>query len=312
MRHLVPITLLFSIAGCYLEHGLDPRGDGGGGRAPVDAGRARDAGRTPIPEPSVDAGLPGSDECPLVRAISACPDPGVALAGQRFELPLRMLDCGCCERTECRVEVANIDGAPTLSIETRMCGGGDCACFACERIDAACSIPALEEGDWNVVINDVPAFTLPVRAAPPWPESAWCVQHADPAECTTAPYPLSSVTTPWRPDTVCIENMGLGDRQVRAVTECSSCTAQGPFSVRVEPRLTDDLPSGGEIYLEPTHIALGECALDCPSICIPLERTARLPPLEPGGFYRVWLPDRSVGLQFFESDPFPACSGREE
>jgi hypothetical protein len=64
----------------------------------------------------------------------------------------------------------------------------------------------------------------------------------------------------------------------------------------LEPRLTDDLPPGGEIRLAPQHHATS-CDIDCPEVCTRFEQRCEIPSLTPGDFYRVWA-DGEVMLSF--------------
>jgi hypothetical protein len=80
----------------------------------------------------------------------------------------------------------------------------------------------------------------------------------------------------------------------------SSCTAI------VTPRLTDDLPPGGDITLTARRYTTN-CDVDCPGVCLEHTRECDLPPLVPGDYYRV-LVDGEVALSFVEGEPSATCA----
>ncbi len=317
VRQLVPaslavVVLATTASGCFLWH--SPEGSPPGPR-PVpfsDAGsRARDAGAG-LPRPPVreDAGRPllGPDAgplmCPLVRADASCLSSFLVQPGAAFDLPLTFDTCGCCAASECRVEVTSIEGAPTLRLETTLCPD-PCDCDACYVPVVHCAVPALAEGAWNVVVNGAPAFSLPVfpdsGLLPPPPA---CATFAEPDTCSRSEAPLDP--SGWRPSAVCVDTRRPDETAIVVSSDCWSCgDLLGPCVATLEPRVTDDLPPGGEILLAPTHFPT-QCDVDCPAICIPAEQRCVVPPLVPGHFYRVHA-DGEVMLTFTAGEPGPSC-----
>jgi len=273
-----------------------------------------DGGTAPPPPPPVpaDAGTPadaGPLMCPEVRADATCLESFLVQPGVPFELPVTFDTCACCAATECRAEVTEVLGTPTLRLTTTMCPD-PCDCETCVTPRASCAVPALEAGLWDVVVNDAPAFRLPVFPdsgfVPPPPA---CVSYAEPDVCRLS----ESVpeVSGYRPGEVCVRERG-GAALPTTVTVAHHCWGcgdlQGPCSVTLEPRLPADLPPGGEIRLGPTHFATA-CDVDCPDVCIRAEQSCIVPDLEPGGFYRVWA-DGEVVLSFTADGAAFACSGR--
>ena len=165
-------------------------------------------------------------------------------------------------------------------------------------------MPALERGIWSVVVNDAPAFALPVMEdsglVPPPPT---CVRYAEPDRCddrdtlTLSEAPASSV---------CAEHAPDGSFRLRLRHDCWDChDLEGPCLVVLEPRLTDDLPPGGELRVISTSHAT-ECDVDCPGVCLPGERTCPTPPLVAGELYRVWR--GTEALTTFTAGSLPPCA----
>ncbi len=326
---LVPWLLLFALApGCYLSHddgSVDcgpPPGqvccDAFGSVVPPAAdcpyicprGATLVAERTCIaPPPPIDAGPPPIDAgpppaCPSVRADAVCLESFGVTPGHAFELPLTFDTCSCCAASECRVEVTSVEGTPTLRIETTLCPD-PCECDACVRPEVSCSVPALTEGDWNVVVNGAPAFSLPVfedsGLVPPPPA---CASFAEVDHCSVSDGPIGADA--WMPTEVCVRDAFEGTT-IEVSSDCWSCQdLHGPCVATVEPRFTDDLPPGGEIRVVPTMFQT-MCDVDCPAVCIPATRRCLVPELVPGDYYRVWV-NGVQQLSIVAGSPASACA----
>lgn len=267
--------------GCYGGHGSE-----------VDAGRSVDAGAASVDapmEPPIDAGhaLPDAAalECPLARPDATCLESFLVQPGRAFSLPFAFDGCGCCVETECAVAV----DAPskTLSLTTTLCPD-PCDCDGCVTPTGACDVPALEQGDWRVVVNGAPAFELPVfEDSGLVPPPAACATYAEPPSCGGDPWALDA----WAPDAFCVApRASLGGQfdVLRAKHECFPCPASlGTCSAELNPRYTDDLPEGGDITLYLTSYA-GTCELACPAVCLEVERDCAVPALTFGHYYRVF------------------------
>lgn len=308
VRHFVPASLaavLVSVAfsGCFLSHAREaaagPRADGGSA--------GRDAG-TGLPPRRVDAGLPGADAatlmCPLRRADASCLGSFLVAPGRAFDLPVTFDTCACCAAAECRAEVTTVDGAPTLWLETTLCPD-PCDCDACNVPVAHCAVPALAEGLWSVVVNGAPAFALPVFAdsglIPPPPG---CATFAEPDTCSSSAAPLDP--SGWRPNELCVDTATPDETAIIVTSTCWSCgDLRGPCVATLEPRLTDDLPPGGDILLAPKSFQTA-CDVDCPDVCIRASQRCVVPHLRDGDFYRVRA-DGELMLSFTAGEPGPGC-----
>lgn len=272
---------------------------------PRDAGPRPDA-RPPLVDAAVlDAG-PLPPGCGPRRADSTCLASFLAPPGVPFTLPVTFEVCGCCPGTVCG---ARADPATrTLHLTTSLCED-PCDCDSCVTPTADCEVPPLEAGMWSVVVNGAPAFQLPVfedsGVVPPPPA---CASYAAPDPCASDLLidPIARV-----PNRTCVRDDLAGRTELFLTHECLGCAdLVGPCVVALEPRFTADLPPGGELrVLETTHTF--ECDVDCPEVCMRLERVCELPPLVPGDFYRVWMGDSlltsfTAGVpQSCEADPIP-------
>lgn len=281
-------------SGCYLDHGRV------GG--PVDAGGpaldasvpahdasfpAHDASRGPL-----DASLP-PPRCAPTRADLTCLESFQVEPGRAFSLPYVFDQCACCAETECRVAVDRT--TRTVSIATTLCPD-PCDCAACNAPRGACDVPPLDEGEWLVVANGAPAFVLPVHPdsglVPPPPACARYAEIDDSGCGPSTPVPGRSVAgelcfeTDPRPD---------GLDVIRLRSPCWPCADRlGPCVARLEPRFTDDLPPGGELFLEPTSYPIA-CDVDCPAVCVEQQIECFVPELVDGDLYRVHAGGRIVG-----------------
>ncbi|MBW2461589.1 MAG: hypothetical protein JRH11_08070 [Deltaproteobacteria bacterium] len=344
MCHYVPVALsagLF-LSACYADHGdeCDERlptaqvcCDGAGnsvppasmcpfvcGRGTAVASADECAVGTP-PPPVVDAGPgtpdaapPPSDasppplECPLARAAATCLESFLVEPGVPFALPVTFDACTCCADTQCAAET---DAASqTLYLTTALCPD-PCDCDSCNTPQGRCDVPPLAEGTWNVVVNDAPAFQLPVYpdsglVAPP----PGCATYAEPDACA---FSERIDPTGWRPTQVCAEqHPWLGTPSEVTLTLASDCWTcgqlLGPCQVTLEERHTFDLPPGGELRVSPQYHWTA-CDVDCPAVCIEAEQRCVAPPLNPGEFYRVWA-DGEVMLSFVAGEADGICSVR--
>jgi hypothetical protein len=106
---------------------------------------------------------------------------------------------------------------------------------------------------------------------------------------------------------VCVEHAVLSDREVlRLRSSCWGCgDLDSACDAIVAPRLTDDLPPGGDITLHARRYGTN-CDVDCPGACIEHVRECALPPLEAGGVYRVRV-DGEILRTFIQGEPSPPC-----
>lgn len=288
-------------AGCYDAHervpsplGV-PRPDAGVVRRPDAALPAVDASASP------DA----PSRCPLARADASCLSSFAIPAGVSFELPFQFDGCACCVDTTCDVSVDA--AARTLRLGTHLCPD-PCDCDACNTPTGVCEVPPLPLealGEWTVEVNGQSAFVIgvidafdPVVAPPPG-----CATYAEADSCGA---PVDFTMGPVRGD-VCVEHAALADRDVlRLHSACWGCgDLDSACDAIVTPRLTDDLPPGGDITLHARRYGTS-CDVDCPGVCIEHVRVCALPPLLPGGVYRV-LVDGEVLRTFTEGEPSPPC-----
>lgn len=292
--HLVPACALVLAPGCFAGHGRDgadpardagprpPDGDAGTDPPPpiIDAGRMPDPRPDPPPEPPPTM-------CPLARADATCMSSFLVAPGFPFELPIAFDECGCCPGTECTVAVDHATRRVHLS--TALCPD-PCDCAACLPVTGSCSIPALAAGLWTVEVNGDEAFVLPVETPPFVEPPPACVTYAQPDACR----PSDSLEgEPVVPDEVCVST-ALSGTSIELIEDCPSCYfLDGPCAVTLEPRLTDDLPPGGELHVAATDFVTG-CDVACTAECTQTMRTCRAPPLVDGHFYRVWVNDRVV------------------
>ncbi len=273
----------------------DPPIDGGQPHSPIDGGLF-----------APDAGDGGALSCPLERGDATCLSSLLIEPGVAFELPVTFDACGCCMESECRVEVTSVDGSPTLLLTTALCPDA-CLCDRCIVPEARCAVPALEEGVWSVVVNGAPAFQVPVVRGGVVEPPAVCHSYAAPDMCSVSMAPLDAWG--WRPMEVCVEPARVEHTVLTVSSDCWSCgDLHGTCSVRLEPRLTDDLPPGGELRLDPTTF-VSACDYDCPATCVPAERHCQVPPLVPGHFYRVWSDGEPI-LTFVAGETDRLCGTR--
>ena len=306
-------SLLVAATGCYDMHGM-----GSDAGAPLDANArlvpadgAWRPGDASWPRPG-DAGqdvLTIPPRCPAVRADATCLESFALAAYEPFVLPFQFDGCGCCIETEC--EVRADEATRTLSLTTHLCPD-TCDCDACITPTGGCSVPALTElGQWTVEVNGTVAFAIgvvdlsdPIHSPPP----PGCATYAELDECGGATPDLT--TGPAR-GAVCVARSSRGDtRQVLSITNgCWSCgQLDSSCTAIVNPRLTDDLPPGGDIQLT-ARTFWTDCDVDCPGVCIAHVRECDLPPLVPGDFYRVFV-DGEVVQSFVEGEPLAPCPTR--
>ena len=75
---------------------------------------------------------------------------------------------------------------------------------------------------------------------------------------------------------------------------------------RTKPRLTDDLPPGGDLRVDPRVFFPG-CELACPPVCMERTRECTTPELTPGDVYRVFVGDE-LALTFTAGEGGRVCS----
>lgn len=308
---LLPSGLLVCglfVGGCYEMHGTGS-----------DAGLPIDARLTTTPAdgsllldtavPPPDVGLDGLTivpHCPAVRADATCLESFAIEAYRPFLLPFQFDGCACCAETEC---FAHADEASrTISLTTHLCPD-PCDCDACNTPTGSCSVPALTElGQWTVEVNGTAAFTIGVvDASDPihTPAPPGCATYAEIDECGGATPDFT--TGPVR-GSVCRATARGDLREVLRLTDpCWSCgELDSSCTAILTPRLTDDLPPGGDITLTARRYTTN-CDVDCPGVCLEHTRDCDLPPLVPGDYYRV-LVDGEVALSFVEGEPSATCA----
>lgn len=306
--HLVPaVTLVVIAGGCSIFHGRcepvievccdDVSGayvqdaTGCPGSCPSGSFVAPSCGPTPGDAGTpVDSGTSQPLMCMPRRGVATCLRESVVESGQGFLLPVDMASCGCCPGTEC--EVAIDEASQTVRVTTTLCPD-PCDCDACIPVEASCAVPALAPGDWNVVVNEAPAFTLSAAIAAPGltPAPPLCATYARVDDCALSE---DLDAEPREPERLCLE-AAPGGYVMRMEVDCIGCgELLGPCLVRAEPRFTDDLPAGGELYVD-TFSAQSDCDVDCPAICVQDSIDCRVPELEAGEFYRVWHQGTEIG-----------------
>ncbi len=279
--------------GCYGEHGRG-RVDAGPGDAgirtscnccgrlvPVTRGESCELVCWPLCVP--DAGTPpppGCEESATPRLLDQlCAD--AVYAGTPTTIPVAFGgegECYCGEQVGCRAE----RGAEpfVLELTTELCAG-ELLCDGCfPFVDGGCTLPALEEGLWEVRNNGERLFTLGVSPRggprPEWGLSCESRGASNIHACdhTWPPRPVPAETRICHPTAA-----SAGERVTLRVTEgCASCgTFAGPCDVEV----FDDIIRVTPTLLEAT------CTVDCPGGgCQPQPHTCVTPPL-PAGLWRV-------------------------
>jgi len=307
MRYLcqvVPFLLVAPLSACYASH-VAPGDDAG--RPPVrrDASRPRPP---PPPPPTRDAGPPpradaGTVDCPLARADFTCLSSFIVEPGRAFELPIAFDGCFCCSEAQCAVRVDS--ASRRLELTTARCPD-PCDCDVCQAgPSTGCQVPALDPGFWTVVVNGEEAFDLPVQfdsgLLPPPPT---CVSYAEGDACGEDPS-IASATDFAR---LCVESQPdpSDPPTLRLDSLCARCgDLDGTCSVLLEPRLTDDLPRGGELRVTGTSFST-RCDIACASYCIEHSRRCAIPELRAGDLYRVWLGGHEV-YSFIGGERSSAC-----
>jgi hypothetical protein len=242
----------------------------------------------------------GRIDCPLERADFSCLQSFLVEPERAFQLPIAFDGCYCCGEAQCAVEVDA--AARRLELTTARCPD-PCDCDVCRPgPETGCEVPGLERGFWTVSVNGEEAFELPVDFDTGiLPPPAACVTYPQPDRCGEDP----SIATAREFDRLCFQSgPGLGeDVYLELHTSCRGCgEIDGICSVILEQRLTDDLPSGGELRVTATEFAT-RCDVDCPSACVEHSRRCALPPLTDGDFYRVWLNGRELNSFIAGADP---------
>lgn len=271
----------------------------------------------PPPPPSVDAGPPPVDAgppltCPPQRAQFTCLESFAVRPGRAFDLPVSFDVCHCCSEAQCAVAID--PGSRQIHLTTALCPD-PCDCDGCSGSPtAACSVPPLDRGIWQVLVQGEHAFELPVDdeaglVAPP----AACVAYPGVDTCGDAD-PRSATSHPIAE--VCLETgRRFGspwlDTAIRVVEDCRGCgDIEGACTVTLDPRFTDDLPPGGELRLSSTRYWTN-CDVDCPGVCIAHERRCPVPALEPGHYYRVWV-DGEPLISFTAGESEDVCVRRTD
>lgn len=265
--------LMYSLAGCYLDHGR--------------AGMERDAGTGSVdaaPTPpdarptSRDAG--SACEVPLVptRPTRACAAESIPhLPAERPGTLLVSLDgCFCAETLHCEARAAGDDA---IELSVGLCPSlADCS-ECVPHLDVACEIPALPPGQRDVRVNGEHAFAMQVREGmSAWGEQLCFSLAPEVSEGLFCEAPGTAIVPPF--GECHASSIGTDESlEVRIIDACPPCFAvPGACEIR-----TSDT---NQIDVRPLR---REC--ECPTCgacapgCFPQERTCRLPPLPEG----LWL-----------------------
>ncbi len=307
LRRLLSTMLLVALAplgGCYDWHA---RGDASD--ASVDArsisidARGIDAPAVPLDAPPVPFDAPFS--CPLARPHVLCAPNLLFPAMEAFALELTFVQPICGERPRCEVR---IEGT-VLHLSTQLCPlppGADCAPRGTTSV--SCELPPLPPARYTIVANGAAAteimvdFDSGVLPTPPF-----CTTLATVDECrASAPLPGTRDDA----DEVCL-GLSTSSDEIEFIELRDTC-AECPFydgtcTVTVEPRLTFDLPPGGEIRVHP-RIFSGACDGPCDPSCEEHIRRCAIPRLNAGDYYRVWLEDAvRPSFEWVEGVDEPPC-----
>ncbi len=244
--------------------------------------------------PVADAGAPSL--CAPVDGVSTCRDPWVAPAGEPFTLPVTLDACGCCPDTQCDVQLGDVEGRPALRVSTRICPD-PCDCDGCFPAQAQCEVPSLGPGTYEVVVNGSPSFALEAQVSAPGlvPPPPGCATFAEPDRCQISETLDDHALQPSRVCVAAAPPVAGGGTSLRVEADCTACgELLGPCYAHIEPRLTDDLPPGGEIFLT-TRAHWTDCDVDCGPRCRVATLDCALPPLVDGDVYRVFHDGVAVG-----------------
>lgn len=261
------------LSGCYLSRLREEPSDGGVRDAHIDPADAR--------PPPVDAAL----MCPVVRADFTCLPSFLVQPGRPFTLPLSFDALACCAEAECVVAVDA--SSQTLRLTSMLCAD-TCGCAATNTPVAECAVPALSPGSWLVEVNGSVAYRLPVMEdsglVPPPPT---CVNFQEPDPCMGR----TAISEYVGGAVACAQQAPFATRYwIELIENCSNCTRESTCTVRLEPRLTADLPLGGDLHVTPLRFH-GECDPECSGVCVEQTRRCEAPPLEDGRYYRVFVDD---------------------
>ncbi|MEM9188776.1 MAG: hypothetical protein AAGF12_06350 [Myxococcota bacterium] len=247
--------------------------------------------------PDADAAMPDGVVNPPIcvptpsRGAWTCRPEAHVAPGRPFELSVTIDACTCCPAASCTATFGSVLGNPTLQLTTELCD--ECDCLGCGGpFEVVCSVEALEEGVYPVVANSAYAFDLTVSGdlddQPPA-----CSTFASESLCS--PSPFTANTSPFDPELTCVRRAeALEATRLELFSSCwRSGDIPGDCETEVRPRLTDDLPFGGDIFVVPkTHPSL--CLVVDPGACTTNSMECVLPPLELDGFYRVFVGGRQV------------------
>lgn len=261
-----------------------------------------DAGPTPR---DAGAGAPDAGAlCPPVRASVACFDGTTVPIGRAFSLPVTFDQCGCCPQAGCAVAVSS--ARRLVHVTTTLCPDV-CDCDECLLPQVACEVPPLTAGDWTVEVNGAPAFR--VRAAATLPDvGSTCVDFAEPdPACASGSEGVPGV--PFAVESVCVhrahERNAIDGWSIEVVDSCGGCDLEGPCEVRIEERMTDDLPPGYDLFVSPRRY-FSSCTPACDPICVPTRRECLVPAPLAGDVHRVFV-DGAPRLTFGAGMP-SACT----
>ncbi len=203
-------------------------------------------------------------------------------------------ECFCGESIQC---TATVTGESTLELQTGLCEE-EILCEAClPFVEGECELPPLEEGQWSVVVNGAPAFTLHAIGSHTRPErGSVCLRSA-----AVDPFcpPGELIGGEYVPSLACHPTAAFRGTRVpiRVVDACRHCGAHaGPCRVTVFDAV---------IRVEPSY-AESACDVDCPSDCSRVEDVCYTPPLSEG-VWRVLVGDYESTLVVGHHDPVEIC-----
>jgi hypothetical protein len=224
---LLGIWLL--VGGCYLSHERDGSFDGS--RRDAGAVIRRDGSdRDAIPA-AFDAGA-----CRPVSASTACIERDhrpFLTAGRPSELAVWSTSCHCGGELACTARVA-LQATPgsngLIELFTAVCGEGRCAACTPPN-EVACEIPALEEGEYQVLVNGDLSFALRASSSGGVPPTSLC-QEVGSLGGGLCDFPGALMS--WRPERVCFSPSHGGDRFTIDFEAETSCALEpGPCDVYI-------------------------------------------------------------------------------
>jgi hypothetical protein len=283
MRRAVLLTLL--AVGCYRAH---ERGDAGRELA-IDAGRdgGRDSGRDAGRDAGIDAGSDaGIDSGICEGAIEERIDNvcsfdrlGAIPAREASSLYLWYARCSCGRMCNASVRGDRVE------LDTFTC---PVPCDECSN-DGACELPALEEGDYRLVLDGEDVGVLPVRVRD-LDRGTFCFAVPHRATVSSCDWPPSAVV----PTRLChrsLEDVGTFVRFDLELDCDAGCALPASCTARLEART---------IFVTPGTVS---CSSECPPCAERNRISCASPPLRTGD-YRVIVEGAGLISHFTVRDVF--------